>query len=218
MTSKLGVVFLGYWVLICSGCALDTLKHPLVDPAEAKPMPELYGVYRTTEFKEGFLNYVHVATAGGDYPPGFLRGVLVGQPRDPKTPVTVRGFVGFIEPLGRYHILHCPFPQEGVLEDQPKISSPPNWKRQDVTGYMAIRLEIGKESVEASGLNREFIVNQIRSGKLAGEVHMGEHPKTGEPRVSNVSITAKQKELRAFFEKHMDAGLFQETSQTYRRI
>lgn len=208
--------------LACSGCTIPVLKNPLVKPAEAKAVDTLCGVYRSDDCPTNFIHYVHVGPAGGDFPAGFVRIVSVMQPRD-KTEVLEEPmtYIGFVEPIGKYHILHLPL--SNAMKDKEKrrrTSWNGKWDENEVAGYLAMRLLIGDAGVEMAMLDGDVVKEQIRAKALTGEIEEKRSMVDGKVVVTDgpVMITEEMGKLRDFFSRHIDGKLFEEPHWKFERV
>ncbi|MEX2358262.1 MAG: hypothetical protein WEE51_08010 [Pirellulaceae bacterium] len=203
-------------VLLSSGCAIPTSKHPLVDPHEAISYPELYGAYRfeapNEQHREPYL--FHLGEAGEGYPPGFVRIIFVGF-KD--SVLGAHNMFTFAEKVGDGYVIHLP----GMKNDRTQASEATYWKPwheswnpakdgwdgQSPDDYLLCRLLIRGERLKVEMLNSQFLVTEIEAGRLTGEVTWPEEDENAKP--SSVRITAETPELRAFFERHAAGELFQ---------
>ncbi len=213
------VVIAAVSLLACTGCTLPTSKYPLVDPAVAKPMPELHGAYRSTDAPDNIVHYAHVGPAGDGFPEGFLRIVSVGQPKDAKTELTHFLCVAFVERVGRHHVLHIPLPKTLNLNES--APWPQKWDPEQVGGYHLVRLTKRDDGgIEMAGLNESFLAKQIDAKQLAGRVTQEEirRGEVVEADKRTVTITADSEDLRQFFTRHIDGELFNKAHWRFSRV
>ena len=194
--------------LTCTGCTIPTTKNALVTPSDASACPALHGVYRSADCADNLDHWVHIGPAGDNYPKGFLRIISVFQPRDSHTALDSMSYVGFVEQIGQYQVLHIPLP--GTLNvDSECTTWNRKWDAAQVGGYWVARLLVRPDAIEMADLNREFITDAIAAGKLTGQVAQ-ERVKSGgiEYGKKTITMTAKSDELRDFFIHHIEGELF----------
>jgi hypothetical protein len=208
-------------VPVCSGCTIPELKHPLVKPEDAKTCLQLYGVYRSTDCPDNIVVYEHVGPAGDDFPEGFLRFISVSQPKDYKTPLKSESYIGFVEQIGKDYILQIPVHKQAEKFEQQGTAWGGKWDAEQVAGYIVVRLSIREGVVEMSALNNEFVEESIETKQLAGQV-MQEKVKREDGSVEigekTIYIAAETAELRKFFARHIDGGLFDKPDWKYTRV
>lgn len=198
--------------LSCSGCTIPVVKNPLVKPADAHAVASLYGVYRSNDCPTNLVHWVHVGPAGSEFPAGFVRIVSIGQPRDAKTALDEPDtYIGFLAPVGKYHVLHLPFPKKAQDDKaNPGISWDRKWDEDEVEGYLVLRLLLGDDGVEMAALDGRFVRDEIGAKKLTGEAKEEHRERNGvvEIKEGPVTITAGTAELREYFARHVDGKLF----------
>lgn len=199
-----------------SGCNVTTSQHPLVAPAEAKRLPALYGHFRHAEDADNVVRFEHIGPAGEGFPAGMLRILIVQSSRNGEQPLEYFSTVGFVQPVGKYHVLHLPHPKKLDLDSRDMFGQ--KWDPDLVAGYHLERLLIRADDVEVASLNPEFLAEQIASGRLAGVVRQGETRRGDVTEIgpTSVTITAETAELRKFFERHIEGKLF--SAQTTRHV
>lgn len=213
-------------VLVCSGCTIPLVKHPLVNPAEAKAEASLYGVYRTEDCPDNIVHWVHVGPAGGDFPAGFVRIISVSQPKerqpkDAKTALDWTTYIGFVERVGKYHVLHLPLPRKAKGDEEKRRSWwDQKWDENEVGAYMVLRLSVGDDVVEMAVLDGEFVKDEIKAKKLTGEVDekRREHDGAVVAEDGAVTITAGTAELREYFARQIEGKLFIERQWKFTRV
>ncbi|MEX0717640.1 MAG: hypothetical protein WD066_13690 [Planctomycetaceae bacterium] len=212
-----GLPIVALFLLACSGCTIPTVENPLVAPADAKPLPSLHGVYRSTDCPDNLVNYAHIGPAGDGYPASFLRIVVVSQPKD-QTALGFSSYIGFVEPIGKHHVLHIPWSKTEVPDEQ-RTNWNQNWEDDQVAGYMVMRLSVAPDDVEMSDLNDDFVEQQIAAKKIDGRVtrKAGERD-DAEPGNKTITITADTDDLRKFFTRHIDGELFNESRWKFTRV
>ena len=163
--------------------------------------------------------YAHVGPAGDAYPDGFLRIIWVGQPKDSELALDYTTYIGFVEQIGRYYILHIPLPKNLKLDKPPDIWNQ-KWDAKQVSGYMVVRLLVQPDGTEMSDLNDDFIAEQINAKKLAGRVTQKVVERDGVVEIGKktITITVDSEELRQFFKRHTDGKLFNKPHWKYTRV
>jgi hypothetical protein len=209
-----------------SGCAVVTFEQPLVDPAQAAPVPELYGVYRLEEEKT--VTYLHIGPAGsgeiepeqpesGSLPPGFVRIVAVGLTEETEGVLDYHAFTGFIEPIGGHYLFHQPLPRDKDEQAHKRqFAWEQGWDEEQVRGYWIARFTVTPEGLElAPWPNAKFLKEQVEAGNLTGKL---EERRSKWVEVTDVTVTAEREELRRFFVQHIDGPLFKRDSEELIRL
>jgi len=208
-------------LLMGSGCTPIVCEHPIVNPAEAKPCPELYGAYRfesaREEQKEDREFWLwHLGPAGENFPAGFLR--LISLEFKDGLPHSSNGVL-FAEKVGDAYIVHS---AETGTAEQELISEASAWKpwseRWDtwkngwdpdrVKFYHLMRFTLKKGNLHWGIMNTDFVISEIEAGRLSGEVTRSDDEEN--PQTTSVRITAETSELRAFVERHIAGNLFED--------
>ena len=207
-------------MLTGSGCGALNIVNPLVDPADAKPLPALHGVYRTNDCPSNMENFVHVGSAGEKFPAGFLRFIMVSQPKDANTELGSSSFVGFVHQVDESHMLHIPIPKTATDEPQSNFWEH-EWDPAQVASYWIIRLSLQTDGLTMAALNIDFLSAEIKAKRLTGLVTQEETEQECGLVVQGkltIDVTADSKELNAFFTQHLDGKLFDKPSRNYRRV
>jgi len=221
----------GVWLSLLGmtvGCSIPVSEHPTVKPTEAQAFPELYGTYRYPPPREGTElseeeasaevgeqcsetpSYTHIGAAGTDFPPGFVRVVVVEQQPGG---LLHNVFIGFFDKVADDYLFHLPIP----IEESPDESTrplhqdqfwPDGWDETRGEAYFIVRYRFDDgRGFGGNFMNAEFLATEIEAGRLAGEVKRSDDAE--EPKLEGVKITAETPELRAFVEKHIEGELFE---------
>ena len=208
-------------VLASCGCSpYPTLENPLVDPAQAKPLAEWHGLYRAMETRnDGDELYVHIGPASDDEPAGLLRILMVSHSADARSPLDATPMVGFVEPVGSFHVLHLPVPKEQGPKRERRLWDG-KWDAQQVEGYLVLRMALTADGFELNFFNEDFVAEQIKGKKLSGRIDEKVVERDGVKSIErrDITITADTDELRAYFDEHIDGKLFDDRAWKFVRV
>lgn len=203
-------------LLLVVGCTVPTFQHPLVSPGESLLPTELSGSYRFLNPEENSdAAYLHVGAAGEEFPRGFVRLIGVNRPADPTAAIKSDTFLGFTRRVGDELILHLPVPKSGNLEQQSTVWAE-RFDSGEVSAYLLVRIHVTAKGLELTLLNNEFLIQEIRAGRLTG-THIPKDP-TKMLSADTIAITASTEELNAFFAKHVRGDLFTAKAMCFVRI
>lgn len=196
---------------VVAGCSIPTFEHPLVAPEKAEVPPGTFGLYRAKGTDGDGEGYVHVGPAGGKFPPGFVRIVVVNHPTNATTALESSQFVGFLEPIGMSYLFHLPLPRgEMGLGEQTTVWME-QWDASQLGGYLILRLAPRDGGLGLSMVDSEFVAAEITAGRLAGSVTEKQVGETS-VRYKQILVTATSPQLKVFFTQHIDGPLFGKAS------
>lgn len=188
------------------GCSLTTLENPLVNPDAAKPVPKIYGEFQKKGTKDGALARLRIEPATDEFPKGFLFISDLEKPKQQK-------LVSFLEPVGEYFILHTMINKD-KKKHKPFISDQQKWNEDDILGYLIIGLKIDDKSIQAAMIDQKFIQKEFEEKRIKGRVES-----TGDDSKSkSIVITESTPELKKYFAKHIEKGLFKEPTDVWIRV
>ena len=164
--------------------------------------------------------FIHVDNAGANFPAGFVKIVIVVHPKRRDSAIESNTLIGFVEPIGAYHVLHIPVTtsSEDDLQDD---SIREKWDESKVTGYLLSLLTISEDQVEETFLNEDFIEKSIELGMIDGTIKnpdRKEGNETVESKNKEIKVTASTKKLHEFFEKNVAGELKSENKIVYQRV
>lgn len=194
-------LMLALGVFLLTGCSYPTVENPLVSPEECEPCPELHGTFKCENPDTGEAMFMHIGTAGEQFPAGFLKIVTVQHAADSKRPLGVSQFVAFAEPVSDSHIIHVPLPANTQFEQQlDKLDN--QWDKSKIDDYAISRLTQTKTGIAFFILDEDFITSQVEAKKLTGRIEREVDETQAPPRIGKRTtvVTAKTDELREYFE------------------
>ncbi len=208
-----------------TGCGIPLSEHPLLEPKKAQPMPKLHGTYRQQDFADGAAHAVKIGPAGDGFPPGFFKFESIAASRDSAAQKRRLSMVGFVVPMGRYHILNVLIPRDAKTDKKSSGGTKVSDSSPD-HAYVFIRLLLKEDGFEAVQLNTDFIVQEIIAGRLAGWSDAdidadGDEVDQAPPKPDPLAMTmieADTAKLRAFFEQHMKGKLFKGPKMKFVRV
>jgi hypothetical protein len=192
------------------GCTIPSFDHPIVNPSEAIPAPELTGAYYTSECPDNYTDHEHLGPAGEGFPKGFLRIVSIGQPKDAISPLQASEYIAFAEKIGEHYVLCIPI-QKGIDLEKMRYTWKGDWDESRVAAYWMVRLTKRDDACEVCYFNSDFLEKQIVAKQIAGEVRTKKIKEDGgaESEQKSIRVLATTQELRTFVTRHMDGGLFE---------
>lgn len=162
------------------------------------------------------MEYQHIGMAGEGFPKGFVRIVRVDVPHDANNRIEHSSIFGFTARIGESYILHIPVPKELPIENSTYEG---NWDPERFDHYLLAFLKPTDAGIELRLLNSDFLIDEIKSGRLEGKHAPAAKPNDGETvSAPELTVTASSEALRAFFEQHFEGDLLLEPRTTYRRI
>jgi len=202
-----------------AGCTYPVVENPLVQPGECKPSPELHGVYKTVKTEEKGRAFLHIGTAGEDFPPGFLKFIVVQHPDETNQRIDASSFVAFAEPISESYLVHIPMPSECVLDRQLEMIGD-KWDIEKIDEYILFRLSRTETGLAVSLLDNEFISEQIENKKLLGQINQDVDNSSSPPKIGKrtIRITASARELRRFFEETPLDKIFEEAAIEFQMV
>lgn len=223
-TKTAGLLFLVMVLANSVGCGALTFQNPLVKPSEAKLHRELYGSYRGTD--EQGTHFVHVGSAGKEFPTGVMRAVFISLPNDWWEPIKTDEEVMFcVEKVGEYYVAQMP---AGALKKEEEKGEKINWHKEweaaKTRGYLVgLRIKKTDDGLELTPIDPGFIEAQLTAKKLPGTV---EPKKTKvkflnqehEVDVRDLKVSASTEELQKFFKEHIDGKLFGGMTQKWKQV
>jgi hypothetical protein len=233
------LIFVALTLIPITGCQIPTFSNPLVDPADAEVPQEILGSYllvqeqpatQVTELPFSLdddpvtssLEYQHIGIAGDDYPPGFVRIVRVDVPQNSTDKIEYSSLVGFSARIGDHFVLHIPVPRKLPIDETTYQNS---WDPENFEGYLLAVITPTDSGLELQMLDTDFIVAEINAGRLAGNYTPRQSAQgldqSGEPLATpppELTVTANQESLVAFFKQHLDGDLIFGDPTRYRRI
>lgn len=199
-----------------SGCNLVAFQNPLIKPTEAKLHRELYGTYRTED--EHQIQFLHVGSAGKDFPTGMMRVIGVSLPKEWWQPIEQKNeIICCAEKIGDAYIIQVPVNVLDQIDDKKEVNWHKAWEEAKTSGYTAhLRIKQTTDGLEFAVLDTDFIAQQITEKKLPGSVETKKSKITilgvdSDYETKEIKVTATTEELRKFFTQHIDGKLFSET-------
>lgn len=201
--------------LATAGCQSLLLEHPLIAPKDAKVYANLHGMYRVQDPDNPQSQViVHIGQAGPPFPAGMLRITSLSHMEQQGGILRVSNMMGFVEPLGKYYLLHIPIKKHD-REEQPNYESwDSHWDPTEIDGYYLARLTIQDDRIDIAYMNTTFIHKAIENKSLAGTIGPIRTP----PEEPALRVTADAKELRAFLETHVEGPFFLNDSKTHLKL
>ncbi len=190
---------LAFTQLFISGCTYPIVENPLISPDKCEQLLELHGAFKTQNPDTKKIGYLHIGSAGVDFPAGFLQIVVVQQ-TDDKRPLGATSFVAFAVPVSDSYIIHIPMPEDCNLEQQlTKLGN--RWDVEQIDHYTLLRLTRTETGFALFLLDEEFLASQIESKQLAGRIEENVDQTTNPRTLGNrtTHITANTAELRKYF-------------------
>lgn len=213
---RIGLLLFFALVAAQAGCDVVTFEHPLVKPSEAKLHRELYGSYHWAD--EHTTHFMHVGSAGKEFPTGFMRAVFISLPKEWSEPISTSDeVVFFAEKVGDYYVLQMP---ASALRTEKKKDTKTDWHKEweaaKTGGYLAhIRIKKTDDGLELAPIDPKFIEQQITEKKLPGTIE----PLKSKAFIANdqkkLTVSASTEELQKFFQAHINEKLFGEKPQKW---
>ena len=192
--------------LMSLGCNDAKFVNPIVRPESAPVCDELFGAYKHVEPGRSTVSYLHIGSAGDQFPRGFMRVAMVNHRPDKKRELGSLTMVAFAQPVGDYFVGNLPMPDEKNMDSQLHVLEN-RWDQDKVGGYYFFLLRKTQDGLELRYLNSAEIDKRIESGTLAGTLGLGmddpeDEPTEEEPQTTVTATTQELKEL--FSEESLD--------------
>lgn len=200
---------------LLTGCTYPVIDNPLVLPGKCETLPELHGVFKIQNPDVKKNSYLHIGSAGEEFPAGFLQIVMVQQPDDTR-PLGATSFVAFAEPVADSYIIQIPLPEDCSLEQQlDKLEK--KWDVEKVASYTYLRMTRTKTGFSVFLLDENFLASQIKANQLAGRIDQNVNKTTDPPTVGKrtIRVTAGTSELRQYFGSTPLDKLFEKNGLPY---
>ena len=194
-------------LIVSASCNSAVLKSPLVDPEKATRFPVLDGTFKSVEPSTKKTSWLHVGSAGREFPAGFHKIVWVSEFGDFGL-ISVQ-LCGFLEKIEDHYFLHLPCPEISEELEEPRSFQlfPGGWDPESVRHYSLFRLSRSNEGIDIQFLNASYVISQIESNSLKGTVRIVD-PEDDMPS-KFAMITAKPAELLEYLKSDSSEKLFE---------
>jgi hypothetical protein len=223
MSRRVALLFFLSLIATSAGCNLVTFEHPLVKPTEAKLLRDLYGSYRGEDEHQTY--FLHVGSAGKDFPTGMMRVISVSLPKEWWQPIEQKQeIICCAEKIGDAYIVQLPANVLDKIDEKDEVNWHKAWEEAKTSGFIAhVRIKQTGDGLEFAFLDSEFIEQQISEKKLPGSVESKNSKVTilgvdSEYETKQIKVSATTEALRKFFTQHIDGKLFSEEATKWTRV
>ncbi|MCM2374380.1 hypothetical protein [Aporhodopirellula aestuarii] len=204
-------------LMASAGCDSAVLESPLVDPEKATRFPGLDGAFKCVESGTKKTSWLHIGSAGRDFPSGFHRIVWVAEFGD--FGLISVPLVGFFEKIDDHYYLHLPCPEisEELEEPQSFQQFPGGWDSESVRHFSLFRVSRSSDDIDIEFLNTSYVISQIELNSLKGTIRIDKLSPDDNMPSKFATITAKPAELREYIQSDSSGKLF-ERKMHFKRI
>lgn len=201
------------------GCNDPKFVNPIVQPESAPVCDQVFGAYKHTQPGRSSISFLHIGSAGENFPAGFMRVVMVSHRPDKKRELNTATIVAFAQPVGDYFVGNLPMPDDKNITEQLSVLGN-RWDQDKVDGYYFFMLRKTEEGLDLRYVNGSEIENRIEDGTLAGTIGHGlgnpeEAPPEEEP---HATVTASSQELKELFTEELLDELFAKEAIDYKKL
>lgn len=189
--------------LACASC--DDAKHPLCDPQQAQPDPDLIGVWRLRT-PTGETVYYHIGRTEGKLPPGVRRLVGVNFSKEKKLEPPAEMLVFSTTINGRTYLNAANIEPEKIRRMEEE-----GWKPEQVEGYFLLAYKVEKDTLLVWPMNAQAKKQAVATGKIRGVFH------TAQPSSETIRFTDAPEKLVELIAAE-GAGLFEKEPQRLQRV
>lgn len=198
------------------------LETPLVNPDKAIRFPELNGTFKSSEPGE-MSSWLHVGSAGKEFPAGFHKLVWVVEPEGEPIPLVL---YGFFEKIEDSYFLHIPRSKpSGESKKQERFQPlhfqqfPDGWDTGNVDKYLLVRFSGSNEAIVVEFLDADYIISQIESKSLKGEIETDKtDPENETWNTKTAIITAKPAVMRDYLQSDSSGKLYGKKGIGFKRV